>query len=69
MPAIKRLRVMLPMKRVQALMKKATNEAKARGKAAMEDEAMKEVLHQSLSRLENRPRKTSSRLTDAPSAK
>jgi len=50
-------------------MKKATNEAKARGKAAMEDEAMKEVLHQSLSRLENRPRKTSSRLTDAPSAK
>jgi len=28
-------------------MKKATNEAMARGKAAMEDEAMKEVLYQS----------------------
>src|SRR5258708_35049062 len=58
-PTIKRPLMVFPMKRVEPLVKKATNQALARGKAAVEDVAMKEIFHQGPNRntrqVENQP--------------
>jgi len=45
-PTVKGSLVVFPMKRVEPLVKKATNQALAWGKAAVEDVAMKEIFHQ-----------------------
>jgi hypothetical protein len=45
-PAVKRSRMVLPMKRVEPLVKKAANQAFAGRKAAVEDVTMEEIFHQ-----------------------
>ena len=45
-PAVKGSLMVFPMKRVEPLVKKATNQALAWGKAAVEDVTMKEIFHQ-----------------------
>ncbi len=58
-PTIKRPLMVFPMKRVEPLVKKATNQALAWGKAAVEDVAMKKIFHQGPNRnacqVENQP--------------
>jgi hypothetical protein len=45
-PAVKRSRMVFPMKRVEPLVKKAANQAFAGRKAAVEDVTMEEIFHQ-----------------------
>jgi len=46
MPTVKRPLMVFPMKRVEPLVKKASNQALAWRKAAVEDVTMKEIFHQ-----------------------
>ena len=45
-PAVKGSLVVFPMKRIEPLVKKAANQALARGKATVEDVTMKEIFHE-----------------------